>query len=66
MASFSLTQSVPRECFDIAIADDPVFEITEYFNASLNLIGVLPARTSVGITSARVRLLDNDGKATSE
>ena len=58
--SFLLTPSVPFECFDVPINDDDVFELSEYFNASLNLEGPLPVGASLGITEARVRIDDNE------
>lgn len=59
--SFSLTPSNPFMCFNVPINDDDIFELTEYFNASLDLDGSLPAGASLGITRARVQIEDDDG-----
>ena len=59
--AFSLTPNAERECFDVPINDDPVLELTEYFNASLDSNGPLPPAASLTITEARVRINDNDG-----
>ena len=48
-------------CFSVSITNDAVFELTEYFRASLDLVGSLPAGASLGITNARVRIIDNEG-----
>ena len=58
---FSLTPSNAFECFNVLINDDTIFELMEYFNASLDLNGLLPAGASLGITEARVRIDDNEG-----
>ena len=63
-ATFSLTPTAARECFDVPIIDDTVFELEEYFNASLESDGPLPAGASLGIIEARVRINDNDGRQT--
>ena len=59
--SFSLSPSTPFMCFSVSITNDAVFELTEYFRASLDLVGSLPAGASLGITDARVRIIDNEG-----
>lgn len=59
--TFTLTPSVTRQCFNVSINDDNIFELTEYFNASLDFNEPLPTGASPGITNAQVRLLDNEG-----
>ena len=59
--SFSLTQTNGFECFDVPITDDLIFEVPEYFNASLDVDGELPGGASLGITQASVRIDDNEG-----
>ena len=60
-ASFSLTPSNPIMCFSVPIINDTVFELTEYFSASLDLDGSLPGGASLGITAARVQIEDDEG-----
>lgn len=57
----SLTPMAARECFDVPINNDMIFELTEYFNVSLALEGTLPAAASLDITRARVHIIDDEG-----
>lgn len=64
MPSFSLTPNNGRACFNVSINDDGIFELMEYFNASLDLDvnATLPDGAAFGITRARVQIADNEGK----
>ena len=61
---FSLTPNNGRECFNVSITNDNIFELNEYFNASLDAVGSLPPGASLGITEARVRIIDDEGTHT--
>ena len=58
---FSLTPNNERQCFNVPIINDTVFELNEYFNASLDAVGSLPPGASLDITEARVRIIDDEG-----
>lgn len=60
--SVSLSPTNPRQCANIPIIDDLILEVTEYFSVDLTAVNVLPPRTTLDPTSARVRIIDNDGE----
>ena len=61
---FTLTRNAPEQCFNVTIVDDSILEIQEYFRASITAVGELPQEASLGITEARVNIIDNESELT--
>ena len=51
-----------RNTINVTIINDNVFEQTELFHVSLNLSGSGSPRVSLGVNSAQVTILDDDGQ----
>ena len=59
---FTLTRNAPEQCFNVTIVDDSILEIQEYFRASITAVGELPQEAALGITEARVNIIDNESE----
>ena len=61
-ASFSLTPTSPRQCFNISIVDDAVLEPPEYFMGSLVPLDPLPPAITFRDLTTNVVISDNNGE----